>query len=291
MGAAGTGRTPATRQAVAFVLMATVLAGACGGSAQAAATPAAVRETAEYVVRQFGKEAAEEGAESLGRRIGALAQRCGDDALLAARKAGPRGLRLAEQAGDDAPRVVRLLARHGDEAAWVLSRPEGIRLFLRHGDDAAEAMMRHKGIAEELIAAYDRRAVEALRAVSEQNGRRLAMMAQEGTLAAGGRPADLLGVVGRYGDRGMDFVWRNRKALAAGAVLTAFLTEPEPFINGTRDLAKLAVEAMTQPVGQVGGELARDIGGRTNWTWVLSVLVLVVAGLVVLRGLRRPRAR
>jgi hypothetical protein len=280
---------PAGVTARAFLVALGLAIGLLSPSAGAApVSPAAIRETTEYVMRQFAKEAAEEGEQALARRIESLAGRCGDDALVAARKVGPRGLRLAEQAGDDAPKVVSLLARRGEEGAWLLSQDQGMRLFLRHGDDAAQVMLRHKGIAGDLIGAYDRPAIDALAGLSQQNGRRLAMMAQDGTLAAGGRPADLLGVIGRYGDRGMDFVWRNKGALAAATVLAAFVADPQPFIDGTRDLVKVAGQALTQPAT----ELARGISNRTNWTIVLSVAVLAAAIGLALRGLwRRRRSR
>ena len=73
----------------------------------------------------------------------------------------------------------------------------------------------------------------------------------------------------------MDFIWKNKGALAVGATLTAFLNNPEPFINGGRDI-------VVETIAPIGAAVAR----RTNWTPVLIVGVLAAA---VLLGLRLRR--
>ena len=41
----------------------------------------------------------------------------------------------------------------------------------------------------------------------------------KGELAAIGRTPELLGVIAKYGDPAMDFIWRNKVVLAGGARL------------------------------------------------------------------------
>lgn len=192
-------------------VIAMLLAGLGAVPARADSKAAAAREAAEYVLKKFGKSAAREGTESLAGRIGAAAARHGDDAIAAVRRVGPKALTLADEAGEQAPKVFRLLSRHGDDAVgWVLERPGALRLFGRYGDEAAGALIRHKGLAEPLIEEMGVPAAHALGAVGRQGGRRMAMMAESGELAAIGRHPELMDVIARRGDAAMDFIWRNK---------------------------------------------------------------------------------
>jgi hypothetical protein len=153
-------------------------------------------------------------------------------------------------------------------------------IFVKYGDQAAEAMIRHKEIAEPVVAAYGQSAAKALAAVDAQNGRRIAMMVHDGDLARIGRPRELLDVVGNYGDRAADFVWKNKGALAVGVTLVAFLHEPKPFIDGAKDITTVVAQNTVKPIAE---EAAKQI----NWTLVVVLLVLVTAGLLAVRSYRR----
>jgi hypothetical protein len=253
----------------------------------------AVRETAKYLLRKFGKEAAEEGLEGLAKKIAASAARHGDDVITAVRKVGPRALRLADEAGGQGARAVRLMARHGDDAAvWVISRPKAMGLLARYGDDAAEAMIRHRGVAEPLLEGFGRPAVQALGKIGPQNGRRLAMLAK-GELAAMGHTPELLGVIGKYGDPAMDFIWRHKGVLAGGAALTAFLANPQPYLNGTNQLAGTIGENFVRPAVEAAGNVAQEAAGFVRWTLTILVLGLAAGlGLAVKSGaLEKPWVR
>ena len=97
------------------------------------------------MIRVFGKELRKDGMETLVRRLEVLAARHGEEVLIAARKVGPIALRLTEEAGPHAAPVVKLLARHGDEAVWVVSQPRRLAIFAKHGDQAAEVLSAPSG--------------------------------------------------------------------------------------------------------------------------------------------------
>jgi len=65
----------------------------------------------------------------------------------------------------------------------------------------------------------------------------------------------------------MDFIWKNKGALAVGATLTAFLSNPEPFINGVQHLGSNVATG-------VGGNIAE----HTNWT-IVFVSALLLLGI------------
>jgi hypothetical protein len=237
---------------------------------------ALVREMAEYVMKKFGKEVADEGVETLTKRIETVIVKYGDDGIAAVKSVGPRSFRLIEEAGENGIECVKLMAKYGDEAVWVVGKKGRLAIFVKYGDNAAEAMIKHGEIAEPLIGKFGNSAAVALKNVSPQNARRISMLADDGELTAIGRTPELLAVVGKYGDSAMEFVWKNKGALTVTAALTAFLADPEPFINGTRDLTQTVGTSLVLPIAQ-------EMGKRTNWTLVIPALIVVGGGYFALR--------
>jgi hypothetical protein len=238
---------------------------------------AIVRETAEYVMKKFSKEVAEESVETISRKIEGAVIKYGDDGLEAIRKIGPRAVQLADEAGEAGAASVKLMAKYGEDSLWLVGKQSRMGIVAAHGDDAAKALIRQGEVAEPLIKSLGAPAAKALSNVSTQNGRRIAMMAEDGTLAKiGPRSEDLMNVIAKFGDKGMEFVWKNKAALAVGTTLVAFLSNPEPFIDGTLDISKVAAESIVEPI-------AREIGLQTNWTAVLLTVVVCSFGVYVLR--------
>ena len=244
--------------------------------AHAQGKAALAREMAEYVMKKFGKEVADEGVETLTRKIETVIVKYGDDGVAAVKKVGPRSFRLIEEAGENGVESVKLMAKYGDEAIWVVGKKGRLAIFVKYGDYAAEARIKHGEIAEPLIGKFGDSAALALKSVSSQNARRISMLDDAGELAAIGSTPELLAVVGKYGDAAMDFVWKNKSALTVATALTAFISDPEPFINGIRDLAQTVVTPLVQPITQ-------EIGKRTNWTFVILTLICIACGIVGLR--------
>ncbi len=261
--------------AVVLCLPCAVLGGGAGKAAD---------EVAEYVLKKFGRQAVKEGEAALAERIATAAARHGGDVLSAVRRVGPRALTLAEEAGADAPKALRLLARHGDEAAtWVLKRPSGMRLLGQLGDDAATVMIKHKGVAEPVLKQVGSPAVKALEAVGGQGGRRLAMMTEGGELAALGHTPEVMDVISRYGDPAMDFIWRNKGPLAVGTALTAFLANPKPFIDGTAHLADSAATSVVKPI-------VEETGRAVSWLlWTLLVFAIVIPAGAFYLAVKHPK--
>ncbi len=236
----------------------------------------AAQETAEFVLKKFGKKVLTEGTESFAEKISASALRHGDDVLSAVRRVGPSALSLADDAGEQAPKLLRLLSKHGDDAAvWVAKRPAAMKLMSQYGDDAAEVLIKHKGLAEPVLEKLGAPAVNALGAIGPRGGRRLAMMAEGGELAALGKTPELMQVITRHGDAAMDFIWRNKGPLAVGTTLTAFLAQPEAFINGTNQLVGTIGDAAVKPLVQ---ETGRAISGLI-WAALVLIVGLPAAGI------------
>lgn len=263
---------------------------AISASAVAGSKAKAAKEAAEFVVGKFQKETAEIGIETLTRRIEVLVVKHGDDAIAAVKKIGPRTFRIVEEAGEYGPQAIKLMARNGDDAIWVVAKKNRLAIFVKYGDDAAKAMTKHGEIAEPLIESFGKPATGALAAVSTQNGRRLAMMADDGELARIGRSDDLLAVVQSHGDRAMDFIWNNKGALAVSAALARFLADPQPFLDGTEDISKSVVENVGKPIASVPGQVAQVAAQNTNWTLLLVIAVVVIGAVIGFKAWLRHRS-
>jgi len=246
-------------------------------AAQAQLRAKAAREAAEVLFERFGAKAGRSVPE-LTARIEGVAAKFGDEAIMAIRKGGPSALGLVETAGADGAKAIRVLAVHGEQgASRVLSQPRAMNQFLKYGDDAATVLVRHPGIAEPLVERGGMQAIKALGAVDPRNGRRLAML-MEGEVSQASRHPELMGVVAKHGDRAVNFLWQNKTVIAGGAALTAFLADPEPFMNGTKDIMAVAGDSVVKPV--VGG-----IFTALNIVMVgIGVVLLAVIGLAYKHG-------
>lgn len=236
----------------------------------------AIRGSAEYVMTKFGKGVAGQTVEELTDTTARAVTRYGDDVLPLVRTTGHAGFAALEQAGEQAPDVIKLYARRGDEAVWVISEPKKLSIFLKHGDSAADALIKHPGLADDLIGRFGNDAAAALNSVSKQSARRLGIVAQDGLLTTTPRSQELLSVVRHYGDGAMDFIWKNKGALTVAILLGTFLADPQSCISGAK---QLIVDPVLAPVVR-----------NTNWTWLIAGVLAVVFLPFIARSVVRARA-
>ena len=239
-------------------------------------TGTVIRNAVIAMGKNFSNESAEMGTDLLTTNLGKLVGKYGDDAILGAQKVGPKIFRYVEEAGENGLQSVKAFAKYGDDAVWIVAKKDRLSIFVKYGDDAANAMLKHKGIAEPLLNSFGKTAASALNSLAGQNARRLAMMTEDGTLKSIGKTEELLGVIAKYGDKGMNFIWDHKGPLAVASVCTTFLMNPQPYIDGTLNLAKDVTLKLVQPLAEVPGKVAAEAAKNTNWTWLLSVIVSVI---------------
>jgi hypothetical protein len=264
--------------------LATIIVMVAVGTVRADLASKAAQETAEFVLKKFGKKVLTEGTQSFAEKISASVLRHGDDVISAVRRVGPSALSLADEAGEQAPKILCLLSKHGDDAAvWVARRPGAMKLLSKYGDNAAEVLIKHKGLAEPVLEKLGVPAVNALGAVGPRGGRRLAMMAEAGELSAIGHTPELMQVITRHGDVAMDFIWRNKGALAVGTTLTAFLAQPTAFIDGTNQLASTVGDVAVKPLVQETGRAVSSL------IWAVLALVVGVPAAGIWLAVKNPK--
>lgn len=254
------------------ILVATLL---LPGIASAGPAATALREAAEFIMAKFGKGAAGQTVEEVAEATAKAVTKHGDDALPLLRNSGHAGFTALKEAGESAPDVIKLYTRKGDEALWVISQPKKLAIFIKHGDSAANALLKHPGIADNLIGRYGDDAVGALNGISRQSAQRLNMLADDGLLAGTQRSGELLPVIRKYGDEAMNFIWKNKGALAVTSVLTTFLADPQAYISGAKELV---VTPILEPIAR-----------STNWTFIFAGILVILFLLFITRSIFKAR--
>lgn len=245
----------------------------------------AIRELAEFVFKKFSKELGEESIETIAKQIDNVVARGGQQAIEAIQKVGPRAFHWIDDAAVDAPMAARLIAKYGEQAEWVVTNPVRRSFASQFGDDAALAMIRHGAPAEQVLEVGGRSAANALANLSPRFGRQLAMLCDESATRKLVQNESVQGLIGKSGDRAMAFVWKNKGALLVTATLTAFLADPDPFIDGTKDLAQIAATNAVHPI-------ANRVASGTNWTLTLIVLSFLLTTYMGIRfWISRPVKR
>ena len=223
------------RQMLALTLIGGCLLAPLNGVAGLFTTPA--REVGDVVFSKFGKGAAGSSADEITSAATNAIARHGKDAAPLLKNSGHAGFQALDIAGDKAPDVIKLYAKRGDEALWVISEPKRLAIFIKHGDSAADALIKHPGLADNLMERFGGDAATALTAISKPSAQRLGMVAEEGLLNASARSPELLQVIRMYGDSAMEFIWKNKGALTVASVLGTFLADPNAYITGVKELA------------------------------------------------------
>lgn len=233
-------------------------------------------ETAQYILQKFGKRFPAQTAADVAEEVSRATTRYGDGANQFLRAAGHDGLRALEQAGAKGPDVIKLYVRRGDEAVWLISKPEKLAIFIKHGDNAADALIKHPGVAEALLTRHGGAAADALNRISQQSAQRLGMVSTEGFLAATPRSAELLGVIRKFGDPAMDFIWKHKGSLMVATVLGSFLADPEAYLSGAKEL-----------VASVSGQVFESLWQNSVFGLILGGLLLLALLPFIVRSVRR----
>jgi hypothetical protein len=262
----------------AFALAAFFAVMCLSAHAQAGVTTKAFNETMEILGKKFGREMAETGVETMSRKVETFAAKYTDNGLQAVQKLGPQALKYADEAGEYGPQAVRIMSHYGDDAIRIVSKPEVLKLAVKYGDDATEAIVKYgPDMMTPVLGKYGDDAARAMNKLSKPEAIELATKMADPAFAKLAAPDKLLGVVGKYGDNAMVFINKHWKALAVGTVLVAFVNDPEPYLNGTKELLVGSADVVARNIVK---PLAEGVASGTNWTIFLGILAVGVMGLI-----------
>jgi hypothetical protein len=89
-----------------------------------------------------------------------------------------------------------------------------------------------------------------------------------------------MGVIANRGDSAMSFIWRNKGSLAVASTMTAFLANPDPFIDGTTKAASAVSENAVKPMVHGTAQAV------SSFVWGTTLIVVVI----ILAAMRAPGA-
>lgn len=198
----------------------------------------------------------------------------------------------------------------GRESAETAAKRAGL-VVIGQTDEAVKAVGKHgSAIAGPLVNSFGDDGAKALMNLSSTNARRMAIVADE--LAAGGRGADWMRVLAEKGDVAADWIWKNKGTIAVATAATAFLANPEPFLQAGEQVVSTGIETagehvarplIEQTVGSVAPQVATQIAttitkpavvmadatSRHPWSGVAFLAGFSGCGFLAYRRYVRPR--
>ncbi|HMO50087.1 MAG TPA: hypothetical protein PKE26_05140 [Kiritimatiellia bacterium] len=245
----------------------------------------AVREAVEYSLKRAPSKAMGRLLNESPEAVGKVISRYGDDGIHVVDRFGGPAMKVLLENPDDVGRsAMRMMTKHGDEAVKMAQNPAGLRIMVKESDEMFKAMAKTRHQAYPVLAQHGELGAKALNNLTPARQRELIRLHQERRFSE----ADfdkLLKVVGNYGNKGMDFIWRNKGALVVAGGLTAFVANPEPFIEGIRKLGEGFVREFIRTLGEVAGK-AMD---RVNMNVVVGALIGLFGLRMAIRGWWRNR--
>lgn len=212
----------------------------------------------------------------------------------AAKKAVSRTAKEATQEAAEqvlkraASKVVR---EAGQESVEAAAKKAGTAI-LRHSDDVVRATGLHgAAIAAPLVNSFGDDGAQALLKLSPASARRMAILSED--FAAAGRGADWMKLIADKGDVAADWIWKNKGALTVAATATAFLANPDPFLQAGETVVATGIETAGQHVArplieetvstlapQVAKEIARPAVAMAEASARSLLVLLVMLGML-----------
>ncbi len=188
-----------------------------------------------------------ESPESIAR----VMSRYGDDGIRALDQFGRPAMKVLLDNPDDVGRsALRMFGRHGDDAVRMAQHPGGLRVLATESDTMFSAMVKTRNQGYPILSRYGERGATALNNLSPGQRRQLIHLDQAKHFSASDFEK-LLEVAGRYGNRGLEFVWQNKGALLVAGTAVAFWSDPEPYINGVMQLGAGRGTGVPEPVKRI----------------------------------------
>jgi hypothetical protein len=138
--------------------------------------------------------------------------------------------------------TARKVGQEAAESAAKQAAKQAAGVAIRNSDVAAKAITKHgAAIATPLLTRFGDDGAKALSKLSSTNARRMAMLTEE--LGAAGRGADYMRVLAARGDVAAEWIWKNKGTIAVATTATAFLTNPDAFLEAGEAVVTKSVEA------------------------------------------------
>lgn len=185
------------------------------------------KELPEMVGRGFGRKAAQESLEVGAEKSAELVLRYGAKGRRALSLVGDDAVRMAERYGQAG--IEMLASRSGSEARRLVAGSEQAIVFWRRfGKEGTDLWLRHPGLSTELLAACGKHTVAVANRLSSRNLARLSYFRNK--ISRENLDAMITWVLAK-GDEVMEFCWRHKGKIIAGAAVHSLLKTNDQGFN------------------------------------------------------------
>ena len=202
------------------------------------------QEAIEYTAKKFGINLADEGGKLFAREASEFIGRYGEDGIRALKGPGPDIIQLSSRYGGE---PVKLCAAHSADAVGYLAKnmDQALPVWRQFGKEGTELMLKHPGLANSLLKKFGQKGLQIGKTLSTSDLNRFLVLASK---AAGrkGKTA-LLDKTLKEGDKVIEFLWRHKWKIGAGATLYTLLKDYDnKFVSTGRD-GEEKIDAGNQP--------------------------------------------
>lgn len=219
---------------IGIAIFASLLIGICAAPSFAipgigSATRKVVQEAIEYTTKKFGIILSDESGKLFAREAADFIGRYGDDGIRALKGAGPDIIQLSRRYGRE---PVKLCAAHSADAAGYLAKnmDQALPVWRQFGKEGTELMVKHPGLANPLLKEFGQKGLQIGKKLSTSDLNRFLVLASK----AAGKKGEtaLLDKILKEGDKVIEFLWRHKWKIGAGATLyTLFKDYDNKFVS------------------------------------------------------------
>jgi|GEM_PF-2255341 len=183
-----------------------------------------VRETIEYTAKKFGIELSKDAGKVFAEKAAQFIAKHGDDGARLLRHAGPEIMELSVKHGDD---IVRMCASHSDNAISFLIKnaDDALPLWRQFGKEGTEMMIKHPGLGERAIKEFGSEGITLANRFSSESLNKALVLSSKAASQAEKRT--LFDTIMRRGDDVIEFLWKHKWKIGAGATVYTLLKDFE----------------------------------------------------------------
>lgn len=237
----------------------------------AGVTTKAIQEIIEVVEKTAQKKLTAKISSEFAQDIEKIVSKYGSQSIPFIKSFGKEGIKILENIDEFAgKKIIKLFEKIGNDTYYIINDATKLKLFLKYGDDAAEILLKFPGIADDIIQEFGAKGLKALQNITNrEDAAKLALILSETN--AKKWTDEIFEIIEKFGQKGLDFIWKNKGKLFLAGVGYSFFNNPEPYINGMTTL--------------VGDKVIEPIIKVIDWNNIVLNILYVLTGYFIFKNL------
>lgn len=201
-------------------------------------------------IKSIGKQT----LKSNSTRVARLALKYGDESIDLVRMGGPRLQKVLDNASfKEGKNLLSFFQKTGSSGLRILDDPKLHQLILKHGDDIGQLVARHSGNGVKLVSKHGSSSIKSLNRLNRVQGQRLYIVSKQGKLAqvsklSSTEQSKFWNILSQRGNAVLKWIEHNPKTTLTVATLTAFIAQPDKFLDGVGSILEKIGQGVVIPV-------------------------------------------